>query len=404
MLRRGRVSLAAALSATLNFTNSILGAGLMGIPYALRQAGMLPGIVLLVAVGLVSDWSVGLMVKSGKRVGARSYQELMGRTFGPAGSHLCALFQVTFAIGCLCIYQMIISENLGRLFSALMPGSGLAHRSFLTLAGALFGLLPLSLAKDLGVLGRAALLSVGGNVLITLCVLWEARTNNMQMPMGAEGSFRWFAPNFIQAIGVIAFSFVCHHNSFLIQGSLGTRSLALFSAVTSTSIAFSLLLSLLLAVPSYWAFGGRTDPNILNNFSLDGPLISGCRLVFAVSLYLTYPLDCFVARDVLVRTCFPRANYKKPRLTHYAVTLVIVAFTTAITLTFEDLGAVLELTGGVTASALAFIFPAACYLKLAEKGDRCLQAGAYGLLYFGCLVMILAAAGPLFRSSAEMQI
>lgn len=101
MLRRGRASLPAALSATLNFTNSILGAGLMGIPYAFRQAGMIPGIVLLVAVGLVSDWSVGLMVKSGKRVGARSYQELMGRTFGPAGSYLCALFQVTFAIGCI---------------------------------------------------------------------------------------------------------------------------------------------------------------------------------------------------------------------------------------------------------------------------------------------------------------
>ena len=100
MLKRGRVSLVSAVEATLNFTNSILGAGLMGIPYAFRQAGMVPGCVLLVTVGLISDWSVGLMVKAGKRVGARSYQELMGRTFGAPGSYLCALFQVTFAIGC----------------------------------------------------------------------------------------------------------------------------------------------------------------------------------------------------------------------------------------------------------------------------------------------------------------
>lgn len=300
----------------------------------------------------------------------------------------------------LCIYQMIIAENLNRLFAALTPDSLLADRSFITLAGALFGLLPLSLAKDLGVLGRAALLSVGGNILITLCVLWESHAKTTGLTsMAAEESFRWAAPGFIQAIGVIAFSFVCHHNSFLIQGSLGTRSLALFSAVASTSIAFSLVISLLLAVPSYWAFGTRTDPNILNNLSRDSPLINGCRLVFAVSLYLTYPLDCFVARDVLVRTCFPRASCKKPRMTHYVATLAIVAFTTAITLTFEDLGAVLELTGGVTASALAFIFPAACYLKLACKRDKCMRAGAYGLLYFGCLVMILATAGPLFKSS-----
>jgi sodium-coupled neutral amino acid transporter 11 len=159
----------------------------------------------------------------------------------------------------------------------------------------------------------------------------------------------------------------------------------------------------MLAVPSYWAFGVRTDPNILNNFSLENPLINGCRLVFAISLYLTYPLDCFAARDVLVRTCFPRGNYRKPRLTHYVVTLAIVAFTTAITLTFEDLGVVLELTDGVTASALAFFFPAACYLKLAGRSsDKYMQAGAYGLLYFGCLVMILATAGPLFKFSVEI--
>lgn len=99
-LKDGRVSLGAAIEATLNFTNSILGAGLMGIPYAFRQAGMIPGCLLLVSVGLISDWSVGLMVTSGKRVGARSYQELMRKTFGQPGSLLCALFQVTFAIGC----------------------------------------------------------------------------------------------------------------------------------------------------------------------------------------------------------------------------------------------------------------------------------------------------------------
>lgn len=31
-----------------------------------------------------------------------------------------------------------------------------------------------------------------------------------------------------------------------------------------------------------------------------------------------------------------------------------------------DLGVMLEITGGASATALAFIFPAACYLKLAD--------------------------------------
>jgi len=32
-----------------------------------------------------------------------------------------------------------------------------------------------------------------------------------------------------------------------------------------------------------------------------------------------------------------------------------------------DLGVMLEITGGVSATALAFIFPAACYIKLVDK-------------------------------------
>jgi sodium-coupled neutral amino acid transporter 11 len=32
-----------------------------------------------------------------------------------------------------------------------------------------------------------------------------------------------------------------------------------------------------------------------------------------------------------------------------------------------DLGVMLEITGGVSATTLAFIFPAACYIKLVDK-------------------------------------
>jgi solute carrier family 38 (sodium-coupled neutral amino acid transporter), member 11 len=34
-----------------------------------------------------------------------------------------------------------------------------------------------------------------------------------------------------------------------------------------------------------------------------------------------------------------------------------------------DLGVMLEITGGISATALAFIFPAACYIKLADPGE-----------------------------------
>lgn len=53
-LKGERVSWSAFMSAIINFTNSIVGAGLMGIPYALSRAGLLPGILLLIIVAAIS--------------------------------------------------------------------------------------------------------------------------------------------------------------------------------------------------------------------------------------------------------------------------------------------------------------------------------------------------------------
>lgn len=53
-IQESRVSISAFSAAIVNFTNSIVGAGLMGIPYALSRAGLVPGILLLIIVAVIS--------------------------------------------------------------------------------------------------------------------------------------------------------------------------------------------------------------------------------------------------------------------------------------------------------------------------------------------------------------
>lgn len=39
-----------------NMANSILGAGIIGLPYAIKQAGFVTGIGLLIGLAVVTDW------------------------------------------------------------------------------------------------------------------------------------------------------------------------------------------------------------------------------------------------------------------------------------------------------------------------------------------------------------
>lgn len=68
---------------------------------------------------------------------------------------------------------------------------------------------------------------------------------------------------------------------------------------------------------------------------------------------------------------------------------------TAVALVTCDLGVMLEIIGGVSATALAFIFPAACYLKLAGAHAHRPwytreRLPAYVCVTFGVTVMLLS--------------
>lgn len=82
----------------------------------------------------------------------------------------------------------------------------------------------------------------------------------------------------------------------------------------------------------------------------------------------TLPLECFVCREVL-ETYFFAGEFDRNRHLIFTSSLVVSAM--IISLLTCDLGIVLELTGGLSATALAFIFPSLCYLKLtSETGKR----------------------------------
>ena len=129
--------------------------------------------------------------------------------------------------------------------------------------------------------------------------------------------FSFVEPGIFQAIGVISFAFVCHHNSLLIYGSLRTPTLDRFATVTHVSTVVSLIACSIMAISGYVVFTDRTQGNILNNFSPVSPppplchvfpidpnvpendtLINIARLCFGLNMFTTLPLELFVCREV----------------------------------------------------------------------------------------------------------
>jgi sodium-coupled neutral amino acid transporter 11 len=81
-----------------------------------------------------------------------------------------------------------------------------------------------------------------------------------------------------QAIGVISFAFVCHHNSLLIYGSLKTPTMDRFAKVTHWSTSISMVACLAMALAGYLSFGDKTQGNVLNNFPTNDVMVNVARL------------------------------------------------------------------------------------------------------------------------------
>jgi sodium-coupled neutral amino acid transporter 11 len=229
-------------------------------------------------------------------------------------------------------------------------------------------------------------------IIIIVTVL----TQSFRVPSDLRGPLRGHLlinANLFEAIGVISFAFVCHHNSLLIYGSLRKPTIDRFTTVTHYSTGISLVACLAMALSGFLTFGDKTVGNVLNNFPSDNVMVNIARLCFGLNMLTTLPLEAFVCREVMNEYWFPDEPYQPNRHIIFTTSLVLSAMT--ISLLTCDLGIVFELFGATSACALAYILPPLCYIKLSKRSGKTYLAAA--VVVFGCAVMVISVLKTLAK-------
>ncbi|XP_056895625.1 putative sodium-coupled neutral amino acid transporter 11 [Takifugu flavidus] len=352
-----------AISAAFNFINSIIGSGILGLPYALSQAGLPLGLLFLIIVAFITDYSIILLIKGGNLSGTNSYQALVQSTFGFPGFLVLSALQFLYPFIAMISYNITTGDTLTKVFQRIPgvgPGHVLAERHFVILLSTVAFTLPLSLYRNIEKLGKVSLLSMVLTMAILITVIIRAATLGPQIPP-TEDAWVFAKANAIQAAGIMSFAFICHHNSFLIYGSLEQPTIASWTRVTHVSVGSALIISAAFAVAGYTTFTGYTQGDIFENYCKDDNLATFGRFCFGLSIVTTFPLECFVTREVLSNVLCCR---ELTRAEHAGLTVLIVTACTSMSLAFDCLGVVLELNGVLSATPLIFIIPSACFLKL----------------------------------------
>ncbi|KAM3861967.1 putative sodium-coupled neutral amino acid transporter 11 [Diretmus argenteus] len=352
-------------AASFNYINSIIGSGIIGLPYALNQAGLPFGLLLLVVVAFITDYSIILLIRGGNLSGTNSYQSLVRSTFGLPGFLILSGLQFLYPFIAMISYNITTGDILTKVFQRI-PGVGSDHmlteRHFVIAVSTILVTLPLSLYRNIGKLGKVSLLSTVLTLVILIIVIIRAATFGPHI-VPTENAWAFAKWNAMQAVGVMSFAFICHHNSFLIYGSLEQPTLTNWSRVTHVSVGSALIVCAVFAVAGYATFTGYTQGDVFENYCRNDNFATFGRFCFGLSIMTTFPLECFVTREVVSNVI---CNRELTKVEHVSITVLIVAACTAISLAFDCLGVVLELNGVLSAVPLIFIVPSACFLKLSS--------------------------------------
>ncbi|XP_030846147.1 putative sodium-coupled neutral amino acid transporter 11 isoform X2 [Strongylocentrotus purpuratus] len=358
--------------ASLNTTNSILGSGIigcsvviMGIPYAFMKAGLPLGLILLVVICGITDYSLRLMITIGELTGTRTYAEMTESALGIPGYYVLSIVQFIYPFIAMIGYNIIIGDTITKVFASMIAETNvLANRYFvISIVTVLFNL-PVSMYKNVTKLVKAAVLSLVLLLFIMVIVIVRLSTMHVQP---TENAWVFGKSTFFESIGIIMFAFICQHNSFLVYDSMEQANSSKWAKVTHISVFGAFIMCAIIGICGYVTFTGHTQGDLLENYCYNDVLVNIARVLFAITIMCTFPLECFVCREVIENVMVRQGwvDSPQPLQRHLILTLIIVGLVLGVSMSTSCLGLVLAVNGVICAVPLICI-PSLCYLRVAE--------------------------------------
>uniref|UniRef100_A0A6B2EG43 Putative sodium-coupled neutral amino acid transporter 11 n=1 Tax=Phlebotomus kandelakii TaxID=1109342 RepID=A0A6B2EG43_9DIPT len=403
-------SLSSLPQSAFNYINSIVGSGVIGIPYAFHKAGFGLGMILLILVAYVTDYSLILMVRCGHMCGRFSYPGVMEAAYGKWGYYLLSILQFTYPFLAMISYNVVVGDTLSKVLVRFMPSWGTsmgAVRAAVVFVVTLCVIAPLCLYKNVSRLARASFLSLVCVVFILFAVLCKLISGEYNVSF-EQNPWEFANGDIIPATGVMAFAFMCHHNTFIVYQSMRNASLERWEKVTHISLTFAWTVAALFGIAGYSMFRALSQGDLLENFCWTDDLMNFCRVLFSFSILLTFPFECFVSREIVktqlqrfVTSELPDMDKEKDPSQQtedndrhtVIITLGILALAFIISPMTDCLGSVLELNGILAAIPLAYVLPGLAFIQLEPHSLYSREKlPALALVTFGIIFTIAGVA------------
>lgn len=292
-------------SGSINLLNTIIGAGILAMPYGLKCNGLLFGVFLVAWSALTSAFGLYLQNKVAKYTHqhhAVSYFSLCQLTY----PQLLVVFDSAIAIKCFgvgVLYLVVIGDLMPKIMDSLGVPLDLVwmHRNTWISLFMLVLVAPLSFLKRLDSLRYASVVALV-LVVYLICLVVGHYAADGSVPgrhVDFIGPVSW--RNTLLSFPIFVFAYTCHQNMFAIINELApseTEGLPTRQAniIIRNAIVTACAAYLVVGIVGYLTFGSDVNGNIITMYPRD--LVSSLigRMCIVVMVSLSFPLQCHPCR------------------------------------------------------------------------------------------------------------
>jgi sodium-coupled neutral amino acid transporter 11 len=394
-------------SGIFNLCKSAIGVGILSLPYSMRSAGLILGLLLLLLGSLTTTSTLYFLGRIAAHTDLGDYFEVGRQAFGGVGEISAVISCTVYLFGGLIAYASYTAKYL-QMFLAFVfdveANSVWYTNSKVIIAICAGFIFPLACLRDLSQLAKTSF--VGMLCMTFVCgltVIDYIVSSPAEKPVY---SMLNVSTDALKAFSNILFAF-CNHFTLLaivprFVNPTAKRRMSMIGISSSVVMLFYFLVSLF----GYLNFGDAVPANILLAKKVTSYAIA--QLLVSCVIIVSFPLLCDPTKScvqfLLTKAIGPAAG--NGQLRNMAVTAALVSGSAIVAMFAAD--AVLPILGAFTSlcgSLLMFIFPAIYFLRLGKlyKISAKEKIVCYVDIIVGIIVMIFGTFFNVAQTIADLK-
>eukprot|EP00727_Mastigamoeba_balamuthi_P002450 m51a1_g12201 hypothetical protein (468) ;mRNA; f:56006-57941 len=380
-------------SATTIFSvwNTMIGSSLLSFPWGFTNAGLVVGIIVVVAVALVTWYTTYLVIANGN--GKTDFIDLCNEHLGKVGKWIGWVGSVAILFGALAIYTTLITGSVYNFIGGLYEvdkGHEMRHydgwnkKSAKAIIAVCY-ILPLIALPPFKWTTKASSCGVACMMINLVLIIVSASIN-----WDSHAEKKWvFESKFYYISGIACLCFFTHN--FVLQLAEGRERKA---AIRDVSIGFAGGVSTVLITGclAYAALGSSLPQNYLDYYSNKYGIGITMRIVLTLQLSTIMPLVFGIFRTQCCAVVI--GTEKATNLAIWWRALFAVFFLTLMTLIaifYPNIGDVMRFVGSICGFLLEFLMPIGVHLMIKYRAKTLgpiTIALHSALLIFGALIIV----------------